>query len=234
MNTPVMFGSAGDERATPKSTFEELNREFSFDLDAAASEHNYKCDLYFGPGGIAPDALVEEWGGTGAVVFCNPPYSKADQFVSKARTEADKGAVIVLLLPVRSDTRWWHGLLWDGVLHQPRPGVEVRLLAGRLAFELHVPLDIRTWVKSEMTMVDGLDGQAVKDKITSIASVTGVPPMAIARICRDLPDEQLMESAPFPSCVVICRAAEGSAIPSLNIKRHYRKRINHGNTPGIS
>jgi hypothetical protein len=32
---------------------------------------------------------------------------------------------------------------------------------------------------------------------------TGLPKMAIERILLDYPDEDLLESAPFPSCVVI-------------------------------
>ncbi len=212
MNTPLMFGHSGDERATPQAFFNQLNAEFHFDLDAAATTHNRKCELYFGPGGLAPDALVEEWGGSGATVFVNPPYSHANEFVCKASAEADKGAVVVCLLPVRSDTQWWHGIVWDGDKHRPRSGVELRLLKGRLAFELHVPIDIRAWVTSEMA---NLPANQATDRIRAISAVTGLPPMAVARISEGKPDADLLESAPFPSCVVVFRGA-GSPVPVVN------------------
>ncbi len=218
MNTQLFFGNSSDERATPQGFFNSLNAEFKFDLDAAATQHNRKCELYFGPGGVAENALIEEWGGLGATVFVNPPYSNAGAFIEKARTEAEKGAVVVMLLPVRSDTQWWHRYIWDRGVNDFRTGVECRLLMGRLSFELHVPMDIRAWVKSEMALVNGKEAT---DKVKAISTVTGVPPMAIERICQDLPDEQLMEAAPFPSCVVIFKVS-GSELPVLNAKKNRR------------
>src|SRR5216684_4087634 len=111
MNTPLFFESAGDERATPQDFFDTLNAEFHFELDAAASLLNHKCDLWYCEGGIEYDALEADWGG--ATVFLNPPYSVAGAFIKKAREEADKSATVVLLLPVRSDTKWWHNFIWD-------------------------------------------------------------------------------------------------------------------------
>lgn len=108
MNNALFFASAGDERATPQEVFDTLNAEFGFTLDAAAGSLNHKCDLWFGEGGLAFDALLEDWGGEGSVVWLNPPYSTAGAFVAKAAEEAAKGATVVLLLPARTDTKWWH------------------------------------------------------------------------------------------------------------------------------
>ena len=62
----------------------------------------------------------------------NPPYSKCRQFIEKAAREASKGATVVALVPSRTDTRWWHEYVWSG--SQPKPGVEVRFVKGRLKF----------------------------------------------------------------------------------------------------
>jgi len=222
VNSPVFFENAGDERGTPQAFFDELNREFHFDLDAAADETNHKCEMYFGKGGVAYDALEEDWGGLN--VFLNPPYSIAGAFVEKARQEADKGATVVLLLPVRSDNRWWHKHIWDVKANRPvwttrsgddaelvpsdgnwRPGVRFRFIPGRLNFELKVPEKLRTWIKSE-SVAFGADNPKDADLTAwfkSMSAVTGLPKMAIERILLDYPDEDLMESAPFPSCIVI-------------------------------
>lgn len=209
MNAPVFFASAGDERGTPQDFFDALNAEFHFDIDIAASSQNHKCELYFGDGGIAPDALEQDWGGM--TCFLNPPYSIAGAFVQKAREEAEKGATVVMLLPVRSDTKWWHRFVWDkdgqrvntlngeDVVYGSaegdwRPGVRCRLLPGRLNFELRVPADLRAWIKSER--VSGTE-------VAALVRVTGLPKMSIERICDDQPDDCLLDSAPFPSCVVI-------------------------------
>lgn len=39
----------------------------------------------------------------------NPPYSRAlPHWVAKCASEAADGAVVVALVPSRTDTRWWH------------------------------------------------------------------------------------------------------------------------------
>jgi len=230
MNAPVFFASAGDERGTPQGTFDALNAEFHFDLDAAASKENAKCDLWMGPGStLAEDALTEDWGGTGFTIWLNPPYSVAGKFIKKAREEADKGATVVLLLPVRSDTKWWMGYIWDKDEYPPtiedeihdirsihrdghwRPGTRCRFLPGRLEFELTVTVELRQWIKDQyeaakVPLPEG--GIAFTDTVKaewykSMVSVTGLPRMAVERILQDVPDKDLLDSAPFPSCVVI-------------------------------
>ncbi len=215
MNNQVFFGAAGDERGTPQDFFDELDREFHFDLDAAATTLNHKCDLWFGEGGEEFDALNADWGGDGVTVFVNPPYSIAGAFIKKAREEADKGATVVMLLPVRSDTKWWHNHVWDtrrkrvllgtfsdyGEFERDgdfRPGVRCRLLPGRLNFELHIPVADRVKIKAEMTA-----GGYPNLNLKSLSEVTGLPKMALERIFEDQPDDCLLDSAPFPSCVVI-------------------------------
>lgn len=212
MNRELFFESAGDSRSTPQAFFDTLNAEFSFTLDAAAEANNAKCPIYFGQGGIAEDALEQDWGGEGSVVWLNPPYSVAGAFVAKAREEADKGAIVVMLLPSRTDTKWFHHYIWmtTSILsptgHGWRPGVECRFVSGRLQFELKVSAAMRALVKAERRdIAEDVSAQRVVDRLVE---ATGLPSMAIRGIWADKPDEDLLSSAPFPSCLVIFRRVE--------------------------
>ena len=128
-----MFSKATDEWETPQAFFNELDAEFHFDWDAAASDENAKCDHYFG--GSAVDALTANW--TEFVlgpIWLNPPYSRCREFIAKAAQEARRGATVVCLVPSRTDTRMWHEHVWDAENNAPRPGVEIRFIKGRLKF----------------------------------------------------------------------------------------------------
>ena len=57
---------------TPQKFFDELNTEFNFVLDAAATKKSAKCDLYYTP---KTDGLTQSWD-CGGAVFCNPPYGR--------------------------------------------------------------------------------------------------------------------------------------------------------------
>jgi len=133
MNNALMFSKASDEWSTPQDFWDALHAEFDFELDVAASddgvETNAKVSSYFT---AEDDALACPW--RSLVCWMNPPYSKCREFIAKAAEEAKKGATVVCLVPSRTDTRWWHEHVWDHELHQPRPGVEVRFVKGRLRF----------------------------------------------------------------------------------------------------
>jgi site-specific DNA-methyltransferase (adenine-specific) len=65
--------------------------------------------------------------GGGNVVFCNPPYSEIEKWVAKAFYESRKdNAVVVLLIPARTDTKYFHNY----ILHRS----EIRFVKGRLKF----------------------------------------------------------------------------------------------------
>lgn len=136
MNTKVLFSSAKDEWSTPLDLYCALHTEFQFTLDAAADASNTKCLRWLGPGSdIGQDALAALW--TGERCWLNPPFSLNTQFIAKAVHAIIKEGceLVVLLLPTRTDTRWFHDYIWDRRMHRPRPWVrEVRFLKGRLKF----------------------------------------------------------------------------------------------------
>lgn len=136
MNSALMFSKASDEWSTPQDFWRELDAEFHFDIDVAATRENSKCEEFYTED---TNALTWPWSlsmarGYQPVCWMNPPYSQVRQFIAKAADEARNGCTVVCLIPSRTDTRWWHEHVWDGEKHQPRPGVEVRFIKGRLKF----------------------------------------------------------------------------------------------------
>ena len=100
----VLFGAANDNWATPREVFEPLNAEFCFTLDPCCRPHTAKCAKFYTPD---EDGLSQDW--SQDVVFMNPPYGRLiGKWMKKAFEEAQAGAIIVCLVPARTDTRWWH------------------------------------------------------------------------------------------------------------------------------
>lgn len=127
MDTTVHFSSKTVEHATPRDFFAELHAEFHFTLDVCATAQNACLDRYLD---AEIDGLTYDW--TGEVCWMNPPYGRTiGAWVAKA---ARSGTRVVCLLPARTDTRWWHDFIWDETTNAPRPGVQLRLIRGRLRF----------------------------------------------------------------------------------------------------
>lgn len=72
------------------------------------------------------NGLSKDWGGYR--VFCNPPYGRAiTDWVEKAYREGTKdNTIVVMLIPARTDTRYFH----DFIQHRS----EIRFVKGRLKF----------------------------------------------------------------------------------------------------
>ena len=123
LNTKVLYSSKEEKWATPQDFFDKLNDEFHFTLDAAASPENAKCANYFTE---EQDGLAQSW--EGHTVWCNPPYCrKTGLWVKKAYEEHQRtGCTVVMLLPSRTDVRWFH----DYILGK----AEIRFIKGRLKF----------------------------------------------------------------------------------------------------
>ncbi len=129
-----------DRWRTPPPLFADLSERYGpFTLDVAADARNHLCDRWYGPGGLAEDALAVSWRQVGDPVraWCNPPYSRGmvDRFMRKAVEEAWRGhARTTCLVPACTDLPWWHELVWDSERHRFRPGVEVEFFRRRVRF----------------------------------------------------------------------------------------------------
>ena len=121
-SSDAAFSSKTDDWATPQQTFNELDNEFNFTLDPCASHQNAKCEKYFTK---EDDGLSQDW--SNEIVFMNPPYGREiGKWVEKAYRESLKGAVVVCLIPARTDTKYWHNFIF--------PYAEIRFIKGRLKF----------------------------------------------------------------------------------------------------
>lgn len=64
----------------------------------------------------------------GGPVFCNPPYGReVGKWVRKAYEEAQSGTTVVLLIPARTDTTYFHDYIYGKA--------EIRFVRGRIRFE---------------------------------------------------------------------------------------------------
>lgn len=100
----IVWSADKDEWATSQDFFDGLNSKYYFTLDPCADPNNAKCSKFYT---IDDDGLTKDWGGE--TVFCNPPYSKAKDWVKKALEESSKSNTkVVLLVAARTDTKFFH------------------------------------------------------------------------------------------------------------------------------
>lgn len=100
---------------TPAAFFANLHAEFAFTLDGASEPDNGSLPL-----SSSAESPID-W--RGHRVFCNPPWSNIAPFVEQA-AEAD---LAVLLVPARTNAKWFHRAL--------NLGAEPRFFVGRIKFE---------------------------------------------------------------------------------------------------
>lgn len=106
-----IFTSARQNWKTPSGFYAALNAEFGFNDDPC-------------PARPKADGLQRPWGGR---VFLNPPYKEIKAWMAKVKEEADKGSLIVCLVPARTDTSWWHDVVMTADT--------IRFIRGRLRFD---------------------------------------------------------------------------------------------------
>lgn len=121
MITSGMMSSKTPEWATPQAFFDMLDKEFHFTLDPCSTHENAKCAEHYTK---EDDGLSKSWGGH--IVFCNPPYGRELPKWVKKSNEESRHADIVMLIPARTDTRWFHEYIYGQA--------EIRFIKGRLKF----------------------------------------------------------------------------------------------------
>lgn len=112
---------SSDHWSTPPAFVADLEHEFgSFHLDPCCRVETAKAPVFYTE---KDDGLVHPWQGR---VFLNPPYSKPAPWLKKAYEETTTGLadLVVALLPVRTDTRWFHTLVKDRA--------QLRFIQGRI------------------------------------------------------------------------------------------------------
>jgi site-specific DNA-methyltransferase (adenine-specific) len=113
----VHFLSQSVDWATPKGVYDELDREFHFHYDPCLL---YDADDF----ALAIDGLTSDWHES---TFVNPPYGRGiGLWTKKAVEEWHRGKTVVMLIPSRTDTIWWHRDIMQAD--------EIRFIKGRLKF----------------------------------------------------------------------------------------------------
>jgi phage N-6-adenine-methyltransferase len=121
-----MFSSEKMDWITPKPFFKILDDEFHFTTDVGATKENALCTNYLGLDN-GRNAL-EDGQSWGEVNYCNPPYGRGiGDWVWKAHFESLEGKIVVMLLPARTDTKWFHDWIFG-------KASEVRFVRGRIKF----------------------------------------------------------------------------------------------------
>lgn len=122
MKNRVIFSSISDEWSTPIELYKALDNEFNFDFDPCPLRKisypllNLKSEKEI-------DGLSIEWGSCN---YVNPPYSEINKWCEKAVREWKKGKTVVMLIPSRTDTKYWHNYIMQAS--------EIRFCRGRLFF----------------------------------------------------------------------------------------------------
>jgi phage N-6-adenine-methyltransferase len=127
LSNAYMPQSQTDDWATPIDLWEKLDAIHNFDVDAAASQANHLCLDWYGLDHENPnrrDGLNASW--NGRTVWINPPYGRIiAEWTKAAQRHADGGGAVVMLLPSRTDTRWFHEYCLPN---------DVEFIKGRLKF----------------------------------------------------------------------------------------------------
>lgn len=117
-----MFSNKNNAWCTPRDFFDKLNKEFNFTLDPCCTKKSALCKKFYTPD---EDGLKQDW--SNERVFVNPPYGREiKKWVKKCWLESNKAEVIVMLIPSRTDTSYFHDFIYNKA--------EIRFIRGRLKF----------------------------------------------------------------------------------------------------
>ncbi len=109
MRTGIIYSKGNDDWTTPKDIFERFMSEGYIDLFPYKAEFNqYEIDYY------------------NKKLFCNPPYSQMNYVADYIIRQIKNGNDITMLVPARTDTKWFHKLLE----YDPK----ITFIKGRLRF----------------------------------------------------------------------------------------------------
>tara|TARA_R110002126_G_scaffold133757_2_gene277846 strand:+ start:792 stop:1265 length:474 start_codon:yes stop_codon:yes gene_type:complete len=97
---------ANDSWATPQNVYDNMNAEFDFVADMAASDYNHKHDIYWTEN---DSSLIINWDEhlNGGFVWCNPPYSNISPWVDKAIAAQAQGVGTVMLVMADPSVKWF-------------------------------------------------------------------------------------------------------------------------------
>lgn len=104
---------SGAEWRTPVELFNFWYDRYEFTLDAAATHENRLCPAYLTRehDSLSPNTVWE-----GERIWLNPPYGRGLlKWLERAYKEAQTGKLVCLLLPVKTDTKFWNNFVMAGL-----------------------------------------------------------------------------------------------------------------------
>jgi len=123
----VLFSSKDQGWGTPYYLYEQISRNHGpFLLDAATRPENPLRTPFFYT--EKNNGLIMPWMNP---TFVNPPFGRGTKlyhWILKAYVESTNGNKVVMLIPARTDTKWFHQFIYK------RPKVEYEFIKGRLRF----------------------------------------------------------------------------------------------------
>lgn len=93
-----------------------------FDLDVCCSRKNIPAKKHYICGKY--DGLKNDWE---KLNWCNPPFDECKQWIKRAYEEQDLGNETIMLIPVRTETKYWHDYILfnpDVIIYWLRKGYE--------------------------------------------------------------------------------------------------------------
>lgn len=165
------FTKHKNDYLTPPELVEAILKKIGQDMfliDTCCSQKNIPA-VFHAVSGIV-DGLNISWSGEGLLkeglnwAYCNPPYDKCTDWVKKAHKEQQLGANSVLLIPARTETKFWHDYIIAEDGFGFRDGVEVQFLRKGVCFldaETSEKVKIKVGLKDKegRPIVDGLTGE---------------------------------------------------------------------------
>jgi len=123
MISTTLYSSKQNTWETPQNLFDKLNDEFNFTLDVCAEKETAKCENYYTK---EDNSLTKDWDQN--ICWANIPYGRGMYtWIEKIyKQNKIKNTVIVLLIPARTDTKYWHDFVMKAS--------EIRFIKGRLKF----------------------------------------------------------------------------------------------------
>lgn len=115
MTAAALLTSSWQHWTSPAVVLDRVRCIAPIDLDPCGNENDrvgaresWWGLKHVGPHGVC--GLTTRWLRPGrGLIYVNPPFGRAiAEWVGKAAHEGDAGAEIVMLVPARTDTGWWH------------------------------------------------------------------------------------------------------------------------------
>lgn len=140
--TKYDYSAQRDDYLTPSEIYEKILDENGltiFDCDVCCSVYNVPARFHYKKDGLyqlsdkitGQDGLTGDWFKNN---YCNPPFLLCKDFVKKASEEQAKGNTTFMLIPARTETKYWADYILDETGRTNRTNVDVIFLRKGLCF----------------------------------------------------------------------------------------------------